>query len=239
MTTDTGGQQPRMKLALVLPFYGAFVAAAFLWSALAGRPRLVYQPGLASPSRALLGAGIAFAGGMVSVGLSRLLLERTRWARELFDWFAALLGPLSRRDVLLFALLSSVGEELLFRGAIQPSLGLYPTTLIFALLHFPPRRELWPWSLFAGVLGLGLGALSRWSGDLGGAVIAHFTVNALNLGAVAGRARTLQKLPGPDPTPSMGLDPPAESCPSHAPSDHPSNPAAARDRDPDPDERGG
>jgi membrane protease YdiL (CAAX protease family) len=228
MSTDVDGRA-RIGPALVLSFYGALVAIAFLWAALAGRPRLVYQPGLASWSRCLAGVGIGLAGGLLSVGLSRLLLAHARWARELFDWFASLLGPLSRREVLLYAIGSGIGEELLFRGALQPSLGLYPTTLIFALLHLPPRASLWPWTLFAGILGLGLGALSRWSGDLAGAVLAHFTVNALNLGAVA---RLAQKLPGPDPAPSMGQHPAAEPSPSHEPPDDPPNPAPAPDRDP-------
>lgn len=181
-----------MTPALVLSFYGGCAALAFLWAALAGRPWLVLDPARATAVRALAGAGLGLAGGLAAVALSRLLVAHTRFGRELFLWFATLLGPISRREAVLYALASGIGEELLFRGAIQPTLGLPLTTALFALLHVPPRLGLLPWTLFAGVLGTGLGALASWSGDLGGAILAHATVNALNLAAVGRAARDLQ-----------------------------------------------
>jgi hypothetical protein len=99
-----------------------------------------------------------------------------------------MLGPLRRREVVLLAAASAIGEELLFRGAMQPALGLWPTAAIFAALHFPPRPRLWPWTASTGAIGVALGLLARATGDLAGATLAHFTVNALNLAAVIRRA---------------------------------------------------
>ena len=174
-------------IRLALPFYGAFAAAAFLWGALAGRPSLSLVP----PSWRVAGLGAA-AGlglGLSVVAASRLLLRWTRWGRELFDWFAGVLGPISSRSALLLAALSATGEELLFRGAMQPSLGLWPTSAIFALLHFPQRARLWPWTLTAGLLGLALGAIAQRSAHLGGPLLAHFVINAVNLGEVGRHAQ--------------------------------------------------
>ena len=47
-----------------------------------------------------------------------------------------LLGPITFRAALGLALLSGVAEELLFRGALWPHLGLFGTTFLFALVRF-------------------------------------------------------------------------------------------------------
>lgn len=185
---------------LALLFYGACMALAFLWGALAGRPWLLLLPG--DPRHALLGALAGLGLGLAVVLVSRALVRWSRFGRDLFDWFADLLGPLTAGQALLLAGLSAAGEELLFRGAMQPSLGLWLTSLIFALLHFPGRLRLWPWTLSAGLLGLGFGVIAERSAHLGGPLLAHFVINALNLAEVGRRARE-QKLPGPDATPSI------------------------------------
>ena len=41
---------------------------------------------------------------------------------------------------------------------MQPSWGLWPTALVFGVLHVPPTRRFLPWTLTAGVMGLALGA---------------------------------------------------------------------------------
>ena len=52
-----------------------------------------------------------------------------------------------------------VGEELLFRGALWPHLGLPGTTFLFGLVHIIPRKQLWGYPLFALGAGLLLGLL--------------------------------------------------------------------------------
>ena len=67
-----------------------------------------------------------------------------------------------------------------FRGAMLPSLGLHVSSIAFGVMHFPMRRELWPWTVFALVIGYGLGILTLASGHIVGAVVAHILINWLN-----------------------------------------------------------
>jgi uncharacterized protein len=92
-----------------------------------------------------------------------------------------LLGPLTRSEILILAAASSVGEEVFFRGALLPAAGLWASSAIFALLHVGPKLRFLPWTLSSFVAGMVFGQLFLWTGDLGGPVVAHFTVNALNL----------------------------------------------------------
>ena len=95
-----------------------------------------------------------------------------------------MLGRLSTTDIAMLAGGSALGEELLFRGAMQPALGLGLTTVIFGLAHLPPKRSLWPWTLTATVVGLGLGVLYEATQSILAPVVAHFTVNWFNLHAL-------------------------------------------------------
>jgi membrane protease YdiL (CAAX protease family) len=126
-----------------------------------------------------LGAGLAAAA--LAIGLSHLLTQRTRIGGRLAHVLGGALGPLALRQCLILAAASGIGEEALFRGALQPSLGLLGASLVFAAVHFAPRRELWLWSLFAFAGGLGLGALFQATGNLVAPIVAHATLNAVNL----------------------------------------------------------
>ena len=99
------------------------------------------------------------------------------------DWLHAMVSYLLPPALwaLLLAMASGIGEEALFRGALQPVAGLLLASLLFGLVHFAPRRGLWPWSLFALAGGLGLGALFDATGNLVAPVVAHATLNAVNL----------------------------------------------------------
>jgi membrane protease YdiL (CAAX protease family) len=79
-------------------------------------------------------------------------------------------------DYVLIALMAAVGEELLFRGALQPLIGLLPVTVIFGLLHFTSIAHV----ILAGMLGLLLGWLYQWSGSLWPPMVAHFWVDLVS-----------------------------------------------------------
>ena len=51
------------------------------------------------------------------------------------------------------ALFSGTAEEVFFRGAIQPLLGLIPTSLLFGAVHLIPRRVFLPWVAYAAFAG--------------------------------------------------------------------------------------
>ena len=52
-------------------------------------------------------------------------------------FFADLIGPikLSIPQIVFISLCAGIGEELFFRGAIQPMLGIWVTSILFVLLH--------------------------------------------------------------------------------------------------------
>jgi membrane protease YdiL (CAAX protease family) len=172
--------------ALVMVIYLGLGAAGLGWTSLRGQPSLWQVPGRQDPwiftgilVGLLVGLGIVFA--------SRMAFFRFDWARALHRDFRALLSPLGDREIVVLAAASSIGEEMFFRGAMIPVLGLVGSSAVFALLHIglPPRARHLPWTISSFVAGVVFGALYLWTGDLTGAVVAHFTVNFLNLRHVA------------------------------------------------------
>jgi membrane protease YdiL (CAAX protease family) len=171
---------PIVRLALV--FYAALFAAAVLWARLAQHPL-----GWASAEAAqrgvdpLVDVGAGAALGLAMVAASGAWTRATRTGERLARALAAAVGRLGARECWLLALASGVAEEAFFRGAMQPRLGLVATSLVFALAHFAPRRDLWPWTAFSLVAGLALGALFEATGNLVAPVVAHVVVNGVNL----------------------------------------------------------
>jgi membrane protease YdiL (CAAX protease family) len=159
-------------------------AAALAWGGLRGQPNIWQLPGRQEP---LVFAGIAtcLVLGLAIVFASRLALYRFDWARMLHREFRGLLNPLSDLEIVVLAVASSVGEEMFFRGAMLPAIGVVGSSAIFALLHIGPKARHLPWTLSSFVIGLLFGAIFNWTGDLTGPVLAHFLVNFLNLRHVA------------------------------------------------------
>jgi hypothetical protein len=124
-----------------------------------------------------LGLGSALALAALWELAHRLVPAAQRLSREL----AVTIGPIPTSEALALALLSGVGEELFFRGALQGSIGLWWASAIFALLHTGPGRAFRVWTLLAAAAGLALGGLVLWRGDLLAAIVAHAAFNALGL----------------------------------------------------------
>jgi membrane protease YdiL (CAAX protease family) len=154
---------------------------ALLIGAARGNPDLYRLDPSLAPMWLLVGPGIGFGIGLAVVAATRLATKHFEWARELHSSFRDLLGPLSGKEILILALASSIGEELLFRGALQPWFGVWIQGGVFALLHIGPGRRFIPWTISALVLGVGFGWLAAWTGNLGGPIAAHFAINFLNL----------------------------------------------------------
>lgn len=128
---------------------------------------------------ASLGAGIALA--FLVIRSTRLLVRRTRWARDLHVALRGVLGPLSSRHILLFALLSGIAEELFFRGALLPVAGFWASSLVFGLLHIGPSRRFLPWTAWAVAMGFAFGAIFWATGELVGCLVAHVWINYENM----------------------------------------------------------
>lgn len=169
---------PLVRRAIV--FYGVMLGAALLWRVvLQGRSLL-----LASATDAIHWVRdplLGVAAGALVIAASAELTARTRMGRALARALGGALGPLRLGDCVVLAAASGVAEEALFRGALQPQLGLAWTSVVFALAHLVPRRELLPWCAFSLAAGLLLGGLYAATGNLVAPVVAHALVNAVNL----------------------------------------------------------
>ena len=181
----------RAPLAIVptaLLFYGPMLAIALVWSALVD-DALPYT----GPEAAAAGvdwvrdpaAGVAAAA--LAIAVSQLLTRHTQWGERMGRFLGHVLGRLDWRRCLLLAVLSGVAEETLFRGMIQPRVGLVAASLLFGLAHFVPRRALLPWTLMSVAAGFLLGWLFDVTGNLVAPVIAHAGINAVNLRFVSQR----------------------------------------------------
>lgn len=173
------------RSGLILALYGGMGLIALMVSAGRGDPDIYRIEGISTLPRLLVSPLAGLALGLAVVALSRLAVRHFDWARSLHTDFRNLLGPLAHREIVILALASSIGEELLFRGALEPIVGVWVQALVFALLHVGPGLRFLPWTLSALVLGLLFGALHRVTGDLGGPIVAHVAINYLNLAFIA------------------------------------------------------
>lgn len=175
----------RLSLGVVL--YGAMAVLGIALGLGRGESMLVRAPGVASlgvdPLIVSLGLGLALAlGTTVS---TRWLVGRASWARTLRAQMRPFLAGASSTQLAMLALLSGVAEEIFFRGALQPWVGLVASSLAFGLLHVGPTRAFLPWTLWAVVMGFLFGAITLATGHLAGAIVAHVAINAVNLRLVS------------------------------------------------------
>jgi uncharacterized protein len=172
-------------------FAGAYalmsgVALALIWAM--GTPLLHPKPRFSLSGWSLDESSahwISLSGGIliaaIVVALSRVTVQRFEWARRLHLELRPFARGLDPTGIVVLALLSAAGEELLFRGLLQPWMGLVPQALIFGLVHQMPGPSRWIWVSWAMLVGLALGALFELTGSLLGPIAAHALVNGLNL----------------------------------------------------------
>lgn len=171
---------PLSRASLVIGLYGAMALVGLVFAAGRGNPD-VYRIGTPDAWLLLVGPVTGAALGFGVVALTRVATRHFQWARDLHHSFHDLLGPLTGKEILILALASSVGEEVLFRGALLPWMGVWLQAAVFAMLHVGPGKRFLPWTLSALVLGIAFGWLAVWTGSLGGPIAAHFAINYLNL----------------------------------------------------------
>ena len=129
-----------------------------------------WAAGLASGIALYIAVGIFTAFWRGSVGESAFALQ-TEAARALFDSFnSSLLAGL------LLAVLSAFGEEILFRGAMQPVFGIGITSLAFCAIHLQYAGSPAIAMMFGVSVGFGL---LRSRGSTSAAIIAHACYNAI------------------------------------------------------------
>jgi membrane protease YdiL (CAAX protease family) len=171
---------------LIILVYGGLGGIAILWGAVRGNPNVYLYPGRApTVAQLAIGPAVGLALGLVFVFLSRFATHRLEWARVLHREFHSVVHELTSREIFLLAVFSSIGEELFFRGALLPQIGLWGSSALFAALHLRPHLRFLPWTLMSFIVGLVLGSMYMQLGDLGGPIVAHFTINLLNLNYIS------------------------------------------------------
>lgn len=132
---------------------------------------------------ALIGLAVAF----VLAAFNYLLLTRApaNWVvdgvRTVFhDTIVPLFGRLGPLSALTIGAAAGVGEEWMFRGVLQPLLGLVPATLLFGLAHVGGWRML-PFGVWASGMGLVMGGLAVATGGLIAPIVAHGVYDMLAL----------------------------------------------------------
>jgi hypothetical protein len=76
----------------------------------------------------------------------------------------------------VLAALSAISEELFFRAALLPLIGVWGQALVFGLMHSAPRKA-WSYTVFTFFAGLAFGYATVFTGSLWPAILAHFGVN--------------------------------------------------------------
>jgi membrane protease YdiL (CAAX protease family) len=178
---------------MALGFYGVVAVFAVGYALFSGGLGTLFGRRMPELPGLLAGLGL----GLALVLLSRVGARAWPPMRKMSEALADLLGPLSWQHAVLLSLLSGAAEELLFRGALWPHLGLVGTTLLFGLVHVLPRRSLWIYPLFATLAGLLFGLVREGTQSLWPCVLAHVTVNALNLAWIGSIARKRAARDGP------------------------------------------
>ena len=169
--------------------YGLLAASGTLWALLAGRSPLwlgseeawlgAWLPSALARTVLSLLLGVSVA--LMAVRGTRVLVQRTAWAKHLHIELRGMVGPLSGAAIAFFALTSGVVEELFFRGAMQPAFGLVLTSLVFGAVHVGPTRAFLPWTLWAAIMGGVFGLLYALTGSLLGPIAAHVLINYENM----------------------------------------------------------
>jgi len=173
-----------------LVFYGAMFVVSVAW--------IFFDPGISIETlffwRSLdilaihLALGVSLA--IFLHALTKELNAKSDWSRRLTIWFKSELGHINTKTIFILALSSGIGEELLFRGVIQQKSGVLIASLLFGLMHWPPRKELRSWTYMAGIVGLLLGGMTEIASSIVPAIITHVLINFLNLRLIV-RTRAL------------------------------------------------
>lgn len=179
---DRGVAQRRMVLTmatvtlLVMPLTGwvisLFSAKVILWDRWVGNETISYQVMVGSVA------------GVLSGFLARKIIEmdfmepvRSRYAARFADL------KLNWISVLYISLCAGIGEELLFRGAIQPLLGIVITALVFVAIHGYLNPKDWRVSIYGIFMTIIIILFGWMTEEIGiwSAVVAHTLVDVILL----------------------------------------------------------
>jgi membrane protease YdiL (CAAX protease family) len=130
-------------------------------------------------------SGLVFG---TSAAVCALLMVNSKWftlEMEIFSELILKLAP-NYAYAVFYSFCAGVGEELLFRGGLQPYLGIWLTSIIFIGLHGylnPYNWALTVYGLFMVLISSGMGYLFNIYG-IGASITAHFIFDLIMFIAV-------------------------------------------------------
>jgi len=153
--------------------------ASIVWGSAWVHPEPWFR--VSSELKLLLSLSLGAVLGVGVVLLSDSLSRGVGWGRTLAEELAPIARSIPPKLSLPLAMLSATGEELLFRAALIPALGVFGAALVFGLLHQMPGPARLAWALTATCMGLCFGLLYVAVGSIWGPILAHAIINSMNL----------------------------------------------------------
>ncbi|MBL4578041.1 MAG: CPBP family intramembrane metalloprotease [Flavobacteriales bacterium] len=139
----------------------------------------------ATPWYEQIGIGLLY--GVITALIGWYIVNMTFLANTR-TFFARLIQGLnlSVPDILFISFCAGAGEEILFRGAIQPYLGIWVTAILFVAIHGYLNPKNWRISVYGTYMCIviaGMGYLSDYFG-ITTAIAAHFAIDVVLLYAL-------------------------------------------------------
>lgn len=126
--------------------------------------------------------------GLVTAWLGWQLIKM-QLMHEVKNFYSSIIQQLKLNwlDIIFISFCAGVGEELLFRGAIQYWLGIYFTSIVFVGIHGYLNPKDWKISIYGGYLTLVMIGISYGFEELGmvSAMAAHFAIDVYLLGVIS------------------------------------------------------
>ena len=140
--------------------------------------------------------GLGIAGGFVLSGMTWLMGQWKYLDDVNFDYTLRLgIFNFSFQEILFLSFCAGVGEEIVFRGMIQPWLGIMTTSFLFISLHGYLSYSSWPKVVFGLILfavGTVLGILGAYVGLLA-AIVAHILYDIIAFQRIQAEYEELKK----------------------------------------------
>ena len=173
---------PRRILPIVILGEGALLLIACAWAWYSG---LTLDPGDATIGTLV---GIAVAVPLAAVNLALLRWRGNRWPGDsLRHVCRVVVRPLfehvSASQIVVVSVLAGTAEELLFRGVVQPLVGLPAASALFGAVHVGGRGFI-GYGLWAACIGALFGWVMVVTGGLLAPIVAHAVYDALALAYV-------------------------------------------------------
>lgn len=129
-----------------------------------------------------IGVGLVFGVASAKAGWQIVELPKLRKTKM---FFSDIIQPLKLNilEILFISVCAGVGEELFFRGVVQPLLGVWATSFLFVLLHGYLNPFNIPLTFYGVFMVLVIGVMGLFTEHLGilTAIAAHVTIDFILL----------------------------------------------------------